>query len=79
MLKYRLTYGLPSLAVSRGVTQADMPQQFGVLEFGPDNTLFVADAVSGALLQTFDPAAMTLPLNGVRLRAAVRASPLALT
>ena len=65
MLKSRLTYGLLSLAISGGIAQADMPQNFGVLEFGPDNTLFVADAVSGTI-QAFDlPEGGTAPEQDV--------------
>ncbi|MEL6646408.1 MAG: hypothetical protein AAFQ05_01675 [Pseudomonadota bacterium] len=38
-----------ALALSAGAATADMPQSFGILEFGPDNTLFVADSVGGAI------------------------------
>ena len=38
-----------ALALTAGAAAADMPQSFGILEFGPDNTLFVADSASGAI------------------------------
>lgn len=45
----RLTIGVFSTVLSATAVYADMPQSFGVLEFGPENTLFVADAVSGTI------------------------------
>ncbi|MEJ8563573.1 hypothetical protein QTO30_21590 [Yoonia sp. GPGPB17] len=47
-----------ALALTAGAAVADMPQSFGILEFGPDNTLFVADSASGAIH------AYTLPSRG---------------
>ena len=49
---------LGAIALSTGSAAADMPQSFGILEFGPDNTLFVADSTAGAIH------AYTLPANG---------------
>ncbi|MEL7218814.1 MAG: hypothetical protein AAGK01_10335, partial [Pseudomonadota bacterium] len=47
-----------ALALSAGAAAADMPQSFGILEFGPDNTLFVADSTGGVIH------AYTLPSGG---------------
>ena len=47
-----------ALALTAGTALADMPQSFGILEFGPDNTLFVADSAGGAIH------AYTLPSGG---------------
>ncbi len=49
---------LGAIALSTGSAAADMPQSFGILEFGPDNTLFVADSTAGAIH------AYTLPADG---------------
>ncbi|MEM1079375.1 MAG: hypothetical protein AAGI09_12680 [Pseudomonadota bacterium] len=38
-----------ALALAAGAATADMPRSFGILEFGPDNTLFVADSTGGAI------------------------------
>ncbi|MEL7113768.1 MAG: hypothetical protein AAGK93_12670 [Pseudomonadota bacterium] len=40
---------IAALALTAGAAAADMPQSFGILEFGPDNTLFVADSAGGAI------------------------------
>ena len=40
---------LLSLSFVAGMAQADMPQSLGVLEFGPENTLFVADSANGVI------------------------------
>ncbi|MEM6712236.1 MAG: hypothetical protein AAF590_08130 [Pseudomonadota bacterium] len=48
-----------ALVLSTGAALADMPQSFGILEFGPDNTLFLADSVGGTIH------AYTLPSNGL--------------
>ena len=45
----RLAACICALALSAGVAQADMPQTFGILEFGLDDTLFVADATTGSI------------------------------
>lgn len=37
------------VALGANVAAADAPQSAGVLELGSDNTLFVADALSGAI------------------------------
>ncbi|MEM9709864.1 MAG: hypothetical protein AAF871_13870 [Pseudomonadota bacterium] len=49
---------LATLALSAGAAVADMPRSFGILEFGPDNTLFVADSAGGLIH------AYTLPSGG---------------
>ena len=40
---------IAALALTTSAAMADMPQSFGILEFGPDNTLFVADSSGGAI------------------------------
>ena len=50
-----------ALALSAGTAAADMPQSFGILEFGPDNTLFVADSAAGAIHAYTLPAGGTAP------------------
>ena len=52
---------LSALARSAQAALADMPQSFGILEFGPDNTLFVANAAGGAIHAYTLPAAGTAP------------------
>ena len=47
-----------ALALIAGAAAADMPRSFGILEFGPDNTLFVADSAGGAIH------AYALPVGG---------------
>lgn len=49
MLPSRPTVGICTVILSADAALADMPQSFGVLEFGPDNTLFVAEATSGTI------------------------------
>ena len=38
-----------TLALTAGLAAADAPKSASLLEFGPDNTLFVADQLSGAI------------------------------
>ncbi|MEM7696510.1 MAG: hypothetical protein AAF318_18830 [Pseudomonadota bacterium] len=38
-----------AMTLTASTAMADMPQSFGILEFGPDNTLFVADSAGGAI------------------------------
>ena len=45
----RLSFSLAALALSAGIAQAETPRFPGILEFGPENVLFVADAVRGAI------------------------------
>ena len=47
-----------SLSLIAGAAAADMPRPLGILEFGPDNTLFVADSAGGAIH------AYALPVGG---------------
>lgn len=47
-----------TLALTAGLAAAEAPQSASLLEFGPDNTLFVADQLSGAIH------AFTLPQSG---------------
>ncbi|MEM6311985.1 MAG: hypothetical protein AAF754_18295 [Pseudomonadota bacterium] len=47
-----------TLALTAGLAAADAPRSASLLEFGPDNTLFVADQRSGAIH------AFTLPQSG---------------
>ncbi|MEM1161469.1 MAG: hypothetical protein AAGJ28_11090 [Pseudomonadota bacterium] len=49
---------LSVFAFSGEIAIADMPQSFGILEFGPDNTLFLADSAGGVIH------AYTLPTDG---------------
>ncbi|MEM6339542.1 MAG: hypothetical protein AAF729_00205 [Pseudomonadota bacterium] len=59
MLTTRLTTALLSTALGATVAAADTSHSFGVLEFGPGNTLFVADAINGTIQ------AIELPGGGV--------------
>ncbi|MEO0384176.1 MAG: hypothetical protein AAF234_11560 [Pseudomonadota bacterium] len=52
---------LCALALSAGTAAADMPQSFGILEFGPDNTLFVADSAAGVIHAYVLPSGGTAP------------------
>ncbi|MEM9107754.1 MAG: hypothetical protein AAGC96_19100 [Pseudomonadota bacterium] len=45
----RLTIAISTIALSAGIASADMPRSAGILEFGPENTLFVADSVGGVI------------------------------
>ena len=45
----RLLLTASALAFMTNLALADMPQSAGILEFGPDNTLFVADSTSGMI------------------------------
>ncbi|MEO1399004.1 MAG: hypothetical protein AAFU56_09080, partial [Pseudomonadota bacterium] len=38
-----------TLALTAGLAAADAPRSASLLEFGPDNTLFIADQLSGAI------------------------------
>lgn len=38
-----------ALALCAGAAFAEMPRSFGILEFGPDNTLFLADSAAGTI------------------------------
>ncbi|MEO0387415.1 MAG: hypothetical protein AAF281_07775 [Pseudomonadota bacterium] len=58
MVTFRQTCSLACLLLGAGMAQADLPRSSGILEFGPDNTLFLADAASGAIH------AYTLPAGG---------------
>ncbi|MEM1386216.1 MAG: hypothetical protein AAF748_00290 [Pseudomonadota bacterium] len=53
MLISRLKVVLSTAILTASAAQADTPQSFGVLEFGPDNTLFVANSARGAI-QAFE-------------------------
>ena len=45
----RLTKAIAALALSTSFAQADTLKSAGILEFGPENTLFVADSVGGTI------------------------------
>jgi hypothetical protein len=50
MLTSRLRLAACCVALSATGLHADSPHSFGVLEFGPETTLFAADAVNGTIL-----------------------------
>ncbi|MEM6342093.1 MAG: hypothetical protein AAF729_13170 [Pseudomonadota bacterium] len=58
MTKSRFLLAACAMALAAGSAEAEMPQSFGILEFGPDNTLFVADS-AGATIHAY-----TLPSDG---------------
>ncbi|MEL6296433.1 MAG: hypothetical protein AAFY74_18840 [Pseudomonadota bacterium] len=49
MEKSPLLLTIGALALVASVAAAEMPQSAGILEFGPDNTLFVADSLGGTI------------------------------
>ncbi|MEL6236635.1 MAG: hypothetical protein AAFR46_19740 [Pseudomonadota bacterium] len=59
MLTSRPILSICAIALSAGIAQAEMPRSSGLLEFGPENTLFVAESTTGTIH------AYTLPETGV--------------
>lgn len=45
----RLSFALGVVALSAGIAQAETPRSPGILEFGSENTLFVAEAARGVI------------------------------
>lgn len=49
MFKSNLTASMSVFILSTGIAYANMPQTFGILEFGLEDTLFVADSANGSI------------------------------
>ena len=60
-----LLCSLPALALTVGAAHAEAPQSASVLEFGLDDTLFVADAAAGTILAYDLPNVGTPPAEDV--------------